>query len=138
MVSTAITTGFLLLLCAARGETTNGSSDQAKAADRASLDKMVEADWNAQENRRGRTPESPAAIRQALGRLDRLLDYLRSRSSRLDVGSESAEWIGIRERVGRLESIDRQGRLALYRRIRTLARKSLYEIHCWPIGRWCS
>jgi len=71
---------------------------------------MVEADWSAQEKRRGRKAASPEAIRDAL-----------TRAERLKVGQIAA----LCRRAAEAASLDADGRLALYRAIRWASRERI-------------
>jgi hypothetical protein len=76
---------------------------------------MVEADWAAQERRKDRTAADPAAVRDAYRRAQQLLSLpdLPPHSNRLE---------RLKDRVDGVETLDKEGRLALYRDIRWAAR----------------
>lgn len=83
------------------------------------LQKMVEADWLAQEHRKNRTAYDPAAVREAFARAQKLL-------ADLDVELEDAEALAIahlKDRVDVVDSLDARARLALYLEIRSATRK---------------
>jgi hypothetical protein len=83
------------------------------------LDSLVQADWAAQERRRGRAPQDPAAIQDAYQRAKALLQDL---SRELDLAPEAAQVEALGPRVARARQLDQAGRLALYQEIRSLAR----------------
>ena len=93
------------------------------AAEATDLRAMVEADWTAQEKGHGRTPNAPAAIRDALSRAGRLLDDLRQMPGAPGLRPEASTLESLRRQVDRIDSLDQPGRLALYRRIRWVARE---------------
>jgi hypothetical protein len=95
------------------------AASAAPEDDAAALQKMVEADWTAQEKRLGREPHSNEAIREALRRVERLLEdrHKRADTARLGMEKELAAL-----KAEKLDALDEAGRLALYRRIRTLGR----------------
>ncbi|HUT01805.1 MAG TPA: hypothetical protein VM031_05085 [Phycisphaerae bacterium] len=71
---------------------------------------MVEADWSAQEKRRGRKASAPEALRDALRRAERL---------------GAGDLASLRRAAGRVEALDEAGRLSLYRRIRWACRERI-------------
>ena len=83
---------------------------------------MVHADWELQEKRLGRSPQSPEAIRAALRRAALLLDDLRGNQGLGHLAAEAAELDGW-PRARRSASLDEPGRLDLYRQIRALTRE---------------
>jgi hypothetical protein len=91
----------------------------AQEDDAAALQKMVEADWMAQEHRLGREPHSSEAIRDALRRVERLLESGQQRADSARLGAENHAAL---PKIGDLDSLDEAARLALYRRIRTFGR----------------
>jgi len=122
---------------------------QDKATAREVLKAMVQADWAAQEHRKNRTPDEPAAIRDAYKRAERLLAdttlrssaSLRSTSLRkmpealrfspsvlgtpyggLPMRAESAALEQLRPKLKTIDSLDKKSRLALYRQIRSVTR----------------
>jgi len=93
-------------------------SDDADRAIRA----MVEADWDAQEQRRKREPHDPAAVGDALDRARQLLEC-RLRSSKAgELANEIETLRRLRQEVEASGSLDNEGRLALYRKIRWFTR----------------
>ncbi len=129
--------GVLLVLALPAGPL----ASQAKAAEEPALRAAVEADWTAQEHRRGRKPHDPAAIRDALARGQRLLQEL-ARSGGMPSRSvgmsaephrdasgampphreEAAALRMLGQKADRVESLDEPARLALYREIRSVTR----------------
>jgi hypothetical protein len=102
-----------------------GAADPPRAAAPAGADDLralVEADWSAQEKRRGRSPQSPDAIRAVLGRAARVLDDLRAAPGAPGLAAESAALERLRAEAGALDGLDDAARRGLYRRIRSLAR----------------
>ena len=63
------------------------AQDNSATAD--SLEIMVEADWSAQERRKNRTPDDPAAVRDAYRSSERLLNDLSRRAEKPDVNFEA-------------------------------------------------
>ncbi|MHC4403828.1 MAG: TolB family protein [Planctomycetota bacterium] len=113
-------TWLLTLLVAATAGQTAGAEEQSQNA---ALEAMVEADWEAQERRRGRAPHAPEAIRDALAAADRLLDDLRGMPDAPDLGPEAAALWALRREAGQIDSMGPNARLALYRKIRGSARR---------------
>jgi len=99
------------------------SAPQAAAAEATSLQTMVEADWAAQEQRKGRQTGAPEAIREALSRADRLLEDLRRMPGAPDLHSEAAALERLRWQVDQIESLDEAARGDLYRRLRSVTRE---------------
>jgi len=83
---------------------------------------MVEADWAAQEKRRGRTPQDPHAIGDVLASATRLLEDLRGMPHPPDVEPEAGMLDRLRREADRVDSLDQDARLDLYRQLRTTAR----------------
>jgi len=83
---------------------------------------MVEADWAAQEGRLGRAAGSSEAIRVALRRTALLLDDLHGMAGAPDLASDAAALQHLRDRAGRIASLDKAARLSLYHKVRRLAR----------------
>ncbi len=92
------------------------------AADPALLQAMVQADWTAQEERRGRAPDDPQAIRDSLTAVERLLEDLRSMPDTPDVTPEANALKQLWRDVDRVESLHEADRLDLYRKVRTVGR----------------
>jgi len=86
------------------------------------LQAMVEADWAAQERRKNRTDDDPAALREAFARAERLIDDLQKMPDRPVLNSEAAALNRLRGQVEGADSLDRAARLDLYRNVRSIAR----------------
>ena len=99
------------------------AASRTNAAEAEGLHAMVEADWAAQERRRGGAPGAPAAIRDAMARTEKLLAALRGRADAPDLGAEARGLERLQAEAARLESLDKAGQVALYRRIRWLGRR---------------
>lgn len=84
---------------------------------------LVRADWDLQEERLGRTPQSPEAIRAAAQRAGRLLANLQGRPGLGDLAAERAELERLAARVDVSAAADEAARLELYRQLRTLTRR---------------
>ncbi|MEA3225841.1 MAG: hypothetical protein U9Q07_07800, partial [Planctomycetota bacterium] len=98
-----------------------GPHDEVRGdtAEPGTLREMVEADWSAQEYRKNRTPDEPAAVRQAYQRAQQLLSDLR-----LKPEGPNARAIGrLKNRVDIVDSLDKKARLVLYREIRYATRE---------------
>jgi len=93
------------------------------ATDQATLRAMVEADWAAQELRKDRTPDAPEAIREALGRAEQLMRDLRTMREVPELSSESVTLAWLRRQVSEIGALDKESRLALYQKIRTVGRE---------------
>jgi len=87
------------------------------------LQAMVEADWSAQEHRRSRTPDAPEAVRDAWQRAKKLLSDLRRMPEAPELSLESAALERLRGQVDAIGSLDKEARLTLYRKVRSIARK---------------
>jgi len=96
---------------------------EASSEDPAALREMVEADWAAQEGRRGRSPDSPEAICDALKRAGLLLSDLRQMPDGPDLASEAAEFARWRGRSSDVGSLDETARVGLYRKARSFTRE---------------
>jgi len=83
---------------------------------------VIEADWAAQERRLGRAPDAPEAVGEALHRASLLLDDLRAMPNAPDLRSDADALAKLRKEAAAVESLDPAERLALYRRVRWLAR----------------
>jgi hypothetical protein len=84
----------------------------------------VEADWTAQERRRGRTPERPEAVLEAAQRADRLVTDLSGRPGGPDVRSEEAELRRLEPAVRRAASLTARERQDLYAGLRWTGRSA--------------
>ena len=87
----------------------------------------IEADWTAQEKRRGRTPQDPEAIRDVLSAAERVLENLEGMPRVPDLRAEADLLKRLRAEVDHVESLDDHDRLDLYRRIRTVGRNVAIE-----------
>ena len=87
------------------------------------LQTMVEADWVAQEHRKGRTPDNPEAIRDIWQSANKLLIDLQRMSEAPELNSESDALDHLRGQVDAIDSLDKRERLILYRKVRSVARK---------------
>ena len=94
-----------------------------KTSDFEVLQAMIEADWSAQEHRKGRTPDTPEAIRDIWHSANKLLTDLRKIPEAPNVNRESAELERLRGQVDTIDSLNKNARLALYRDIRSVARR---------------
>jgi hypothetical protein len=110
-----------LVLVAGPGSVCAGEAgdDPANAA---AMRSMVRADWELQEKRLGRLPQSPEAIRDAVRRAGLLLEDLCQVEGVPDLSAEAVELRRLAEAADRLSSLDEPARLDLYHRVRTLAR----------------
>ena len=86
------------------------------------LRQAVEADWNAQERRLGRTPENPAAIHAAYGRAQSLVDSFQKRLVGIGVDRAVQVLDGARRQVAGLEALNKAERLSLWKRLRWATR----------------
>ncbi len=82
----------------------------------------IEKDWNLQEQRKGRNPADPEAIRDALQRSERLLADLSNMPKPPFLERETADLKTLRNRIENVETIDETDRLVLYKKIRWLTR----------------
>ncbi|MCR4412612.1 MAG: hypothetical protein NUV77_09335, partial [Thermoguttaceae bacterium] len=98
--------------------------DCPAAASAADFRDMIEADWTAQEKRRGRSPDSPEALEDVLGRGRRLLAHLASLKPAPDLRADEAELARLANAARRAGSLGPADRLALYRQSRGLVRRS--------------
>jgi len=112
-----------MVVAAALAPWTSPAAETSEAADGASFRAMVEADWAAQEQRRGHRPDSPQAIRGALERAGRLLDALRAMPNAPELRPQADGLARLRGAAGRVELLDKADRAALYRKIRWVGRE---------------
>ncbi len=84
----------------------------------------IEADWAAQEQRKGRAMDAPAAASDAYAAAQRLIDSLRSMPDGPRLDAESAKLGGLRRMIERVDSLDSPGRLDLYLEARWIARNA--------------
>lgn len=83
---------------------------------------LVDADWTAQEHRRGRSPQDLAAVADAYKRAEALLRDLQSMSPPPDLKNEAVELESLRPKVADVSPLDEAGRLTLYREVRSVTR----------------
>ncbi|MBE3068635.1 MAG: hypothetical protein IMZ66_00200, partial [Planctomycetes bacterium] len=88
----------------------------------ADLREMVEADWQAQEERLGRAAGSPETLREALRRAGALLADLGAMAGAPDLAAEAGALEGLRAEAAGADALDAPARLALYHKVRWLAR----------------
>jgi len=89
----------------------------------ATLDELVRADWAGQERRRDRSPDDPEAVMAAYHKAQALLRTWPGLSEK-DMSAEvTAEVERLEAEVARVHELDKTGRLALYRRIRSVTRE---------------
>ncbi len=93
------------------------------AEDSAALAAMVRADWEAQETRLGRGPQSAEAIQAALQRTSQLLNDLAALPGQIDLSAEAAELQRFTLRATQWAVMHDEVRVDLYFRIRTLTRQ---------------
>jgi len=120
LVATGTLAG-LLVLGSLRATAGEGASTDAVAD--AALRAAVLADWDLQEQRLGRSPHSPEAIRAAARRAALLLHDLRGLPAIGDLAVERAKFERLRAHAENSGGLDEPSRLDLYRRIRSLARE---------------
>lgn len=87
------------------------------------LQALVEADWAMQEHRRGRTMQSPEAVRDVIARAARVLDDLRKSPGAPDESREKTALENLQAEAQKLDGLDEATREALYKRARGLARE---------------
>ncbi len=111
----------VLVLCSLGGTVQFPSLGAVKPAPE--LRQMVERDWALQEKRWGRTAESLPALREALARTDKLLEYSKDRLSVADMKDSRVELGKLQKAAEGWESFDAAARLNLYRQVRWLSRE---------------
>ncbi len=97
-------------------------SAKDKTSDIEILQAMVDADWSAQEHRKGRTADTPEAIRDIWQSANKLLTDLRRMPESQELSLESAALEQLRSQVHATDSLDKKARLVLYRKVRSVAR----------------
>ncbi|MCX7824877.1 MAG: hypothetical protein N2689_04905, partial [Verrucomicrobiae bacterium] len=85
----------------------------------AEMRRAVEEDWARQEKRWGRAAGSPESVREAIARAARLLEHWQKNRN----GAAAATLAELQREAEGMDSLDAAGRLALYRRVRWLARE---------------
>jgi hypothetical protein len=113
---------FVGLVLSAISTWSRGGEEQV-VDDCAAMRSLVRADWEAQENRLGRTPYSPAAIHAAVRRASQLLEDLGRLEGVPDLASERIELQRLAAEADHLVRLQRAERLELYHQIRTLGRR---------------
>ena len=96
------------------------AKDSGAATD--TLRAMVEADWAAQERRKGRSPDDPIAVRDAYRSSEELLNDLCRMPERPDMTSEAVALEHLGHRVDVVDSLEKPARLDLHRKIRSVTR----------------
>ena len=91
--------------------------------DRAAMASLVRADWEAQEKRWRRTPDSAEAIQAALERASRLREDLLAMGSTADVSSETVQLEQLAARATELAALPAEARRDLYLQIRAVTRQ---------------
>jgi hypothetical protein len=89
----------------------------------ADLAALVHADWEAQEKRVGRDPQSAEAVQAALQRARLLLDDLAAMNRSIDFSAEAAELERYASRRAGLSSMPDDARRQLYVQVRALTRR---------------
>ncbi len=106
------------------GFTADTASNPAPATDAAALSALVRADWEEQEKRLGRSPESLEAVQAAVQRAARLFERLRTAPGVGGLEREETELRSLRARAADHPSLANADRRALYERVRTLTREA--------------
>jgi len=88
----------------------------------AEMRRMVEEDWDRQERRWGRTPDSLEAIRAAILRSEKILHYWQQRQPGLLPAGSEAELTELKRGQEEAAALDAAARLGLYRKVRWFAR----------------
>lgn len=96
----------------------------AHADDGADLTAWVQADWNAQEVRAGRTADAPEAIAAALERAERLLNHLAGQADSDELRALKDRFEVLREQAKEVDALDAGDRIDLYRAIRSVTREA--------------
>ncbi|NLH18244.1 MAG: hypothetical protein GX455_16840 [Phycisphaerae bacterium] len=87
----------------------------------------IEADWAAQEQRAGRTIEDPQAIRDLIGRTERLFTAMDALPDSPDLRTEQADFRKLVDSSRSIESMTKTERNGLYHQIRWLTRKTAFQ-----------
>ncbi len=117
-----VLTGLFLQSLFDFGKLNRAAKAQANTADAEALRAMVETDWAAQERRKNRTLDEPAAVRDAYKCAEELLNDLRKMPAKPDVTSQAVTLERLRSQVNTVDSLDKKARLALYRQVRSTVR----------------
>lgn len=91
------------------------------------IDTHVEADWVAQERRKNRVPDDPAAIRDVYLSLEKLFNNLRNKSEKPDLTEAFNILEYLHSQVNSVDSLNQSARLDLYQRIRSTTRKIILK-----------
>ncbi len=95
----------------------------------ATMRRAVEQDWERQEQRSGRTPDSPAAVTEAVNRAEKLLAHRRDSGDAAPPNGAETVWQELRQSAASVESLDAGQRQALYHRVRWFARGLVLQDH---------
>jgi hypothetical protein len=98
-------------------------SAKDKTSDIQAVQNMIEADWAAQEQRKGRTPDTPEAVHDVWQNAKKLLTNLRRMPEAPGLSSESAALKRLKGRVDIIDSLNKNDRLVLYRKVRSVTRR---------------
>ena len=115
----AALTAFLTPIAVGREESTGPNESSYRAA--------IEADWELQEERKGRRPDDPEAVRAVYRSALRLLDDLNTTAAGPEVQSRASRLERLENQVRRAESAGEASRAALYRKIRWIAREAAFD-----------
>ena len=110
----------LLILCFSA--LTGPAATAAVTQPDADMRGMVEEDWACQERRWGRTPDSAAALREAVARARKLSGYLRDRMELPGLPEGVGILEGGQQALDRWDSLDATNRLAAYHKVRWFTR----------------
>ncbi|MDP2898724.1 MAG: hypothetical protein Q8Q12_19475 [bacterium] len=97
---------------------------EASAENKGTLREIVEADWEMQEKRLGRTPDSPEAITHAVVRAQRLLEDLQRAPDPPELSRETGDFGRLRAAAENVESLTKEDRVSLYSDLRRLSRET--------------
>jgi hypothetical protein len=100
-----------------------GASASAGDAPATEFRDLILADWDLQEKRLGREPQSPEAIQAVSRRAKLLLEDLSGRPGLGDLAAERAALAPLSQSAANSASLDTADRLELYRRLRTMTRE---------------
>ena len=120
------TTPIRVLLAAALSVTfaaNRASAGPTRGPEESELRALVEADWHAQEQRRGRQPQSLAAIHASLTAAESLLSDLSQGAAAPSMTVLTGKLRDLRRQAENARSLGEAARLALYHQIRWSARR---------------
>ncbi len=100
---------------------------QAAGGEASQFQALIEADWARQEERRGRTPEDPQALRDALASAQRLAEALGEQFAAVQLGSQRETLDRLAARAGGVDTMEPAARRALYCEIRQIARSMAFS-----------